>query len=114
MVEFGKYRHVFTIERRDAGTNAFRQPLDTWSTVATLWGEVKTLAGRELVTAREIRPETSIRIETRAGGLPFTSADRIDFQGRKLQILGAWDPEERGRVLFLDCSEWKGAANGGA
>jgi SPP1 family predicted phage head-tail adaptor len=112
MAEIGPKRHRLTIERRSTAENDFGQPSDAWSTVATIWGRVRALSGRELATAAEIRPETSLRVEIRYRS-DLTPEDRFDFNGRKLRILGLWDPEERRRELYADCCEWRGATDGG-
>ena len=114
MARIGSKRHRVTLERLADAENAFGEAAQVWAAVGLeVWAEVKTLAGRELETALQVRAGTSCRVEVRAGELDRpTAADRINFGGRILQILAATDPEERGRDLVLDCAEWPGAHRG--
>jgi SPP1 family predicted phage head-tail adaptor len=105
----GTKRQRVTFERLDSGLDAFRQPVTTWSPVKTVFAEVRSLAGRELMTAQQVRPETTLRVTIRGRELEVTSDMRIDFNGRRLAILAAYDPEEEGRETLIDCAEWKDA-----
>lgn len=109
MVELSKMRHRVTVESPAGELNAFRQPARGWDAGATIWARVTTLSGRELATAQQVRPETTLRVECRYGAAAIRADDRLDFEGRKLRILAVYDPEERRRVLWIDCAEWKDA-----
>ena len=112
MPSIGDKRSRITIQRQSSELNSFRQPKDEWAEVGTYWANVRTLSGRELATARQVRDEVTTRVAMRfQPGVEITPADRIEWHGRKLQILAAFDPDERMRELWLDCAEWKGAEN---
>lgn len=112
MAEIGPKRHRLTIQRRGDGENSFGQPTDAWADLAEVWGRVRTLSGRELATAIQIRPTVTHRVELRYRQ-DLTPEDRLAFNGRVFQILGLWDPEERRRELYLDCCEWQGSSSNG-
>lgn len=111
-VEIGPKRHRVTIETLPDQLDAFRQLAGVWTAGDTVWARVRTLSGREAAAAHQVRPETSLRVEMRYRS-DISPEDRLDFSGRKLKILAAFDPEERGRVLYVDCCEWPGASTGG-
>lgn len=110
MLEVGPMRHRIKVQRQSEGENEFGQDNGEWTEVGTYWARLTALTGRELETARQIRPEVSIRIIMRAGA-DVKAEDRLTHGGRIFSIVSVIDPEERGRFLQIDCSEWKDAEN---
>ncbi len=62
----GKLRHRLAIqepvETRDDHGGITR----TWSTVATVWGSIETLTGRELYEAQQVEARATVRIRIRS------------------------------------------------
>jgi SPP1 family predicted phage head-tail adaptor len=108
----GKKRKQITVEERGSTANSFGQPGEVWSTVASLWASVETLTGREMQAAQQVRAETTVRVKIRGRAFAVTALHRIDYNGRKLKILAAYDPEELGRETWIECAEWPGAESG--
>lgn len=110
MLEVGPMRHRVTVQRQSETRDNFGQDVNEWADLKTYWARLTTLTGRELEAARQVRADVSIRIVMRAGA-DVTAEDRLTHGGRIFSIASVIDPEERGRYLQIDCSEWKGAEN---
>jgi SPP1 family predicted phage head-tail adaptor len=61
-----------TIQQRSTGRDEGGQPIEGWTTVATLWAEVRDITGREYIAAGAEQAEvtTRVRIWRRAGIKP--------------------------------------------
>ena len=79
-------------------------PNTTVGTIATVWGAIEPLNGRELFAAQAINSEITarIRIRYRAG---VTTAMQIEHEGKTYNILSVIDPELRHMELQLMTSE---------
>lgn len=104
MIRAGMLRHRVTLQERSTATDSFGQPIETWSDVGTYWAAVKPLRGREGEAIRQVKAEATHRVVLRAVA-PVTTAMRLVFDGRVLDIIEALDVDERGRELNLVCIE---------
>lgn len=97
-------RHRITIQRRETSYDNLGHESEVWSPIAGLYAEVKELSGRELERARQLVPEATVQVTTRASEILQT--DRILFKGRVLQIASVVpDVLNTSRVCL--CSEVK-------
>lgn len=98
------FRHRVTLQQRAADQDEAGQPVDTWKDVATVWGAVEPLRGREYFAAAQVQAEVTTRIRIRycRGIRPDM---RVLYDGRLFNILSVIDPEERHRELQLMCRE---------
>lgn len=99
----GTLRHRVAIEQLVANSptqNAGGEMDETWTNVATVWGAVEPLRGRELFAAQQVASEVTgtIRIRYLAGVTPKM---RCVFGTRNYDILSAVNPDERNRELIL-------------
>ena len=102
----GSLRHRVTIQRLTITQGPSGDLVETWADVATLWGAVEPLSGREYWQAQQVAAETSIRVRIRyRAGLDTTM--RVIHDARTLEILSIVDPEERHAELQLMCRELK-------
>lgn len=101
----GKLRHRITLQAQSATQDAFGGQANTWTDVATVWAEIITLEGRELLAAQAVHNESRYKIRIRgiAGGV--NPAWRVKFGSRYFNILNAMNAEERGIEWQLLCSE---------
>lgn len=100
----GHLRHSVTLQERTTDQDETGAQIETWADVATVWGAVEPLSGRELFTAQQVKAEVTAQITIRyRSGISATM--RIVFEGRLYNILAVIDPEERHRELQLLCSE---------
>lgn len=103
----GRLRHRVTLQSQTTEYDALgRQSRDSakWTKVTDLWAEVKELSGRESETAKQISADAShsVTIRFRAG---VTSANRLVFRGRVLEIKAVLDDDSTQRELLLLCGE---------
>ena len=101
----GPLRHLISIqsptESQDAESG---EAVYTFAEVATRWGAIEDLSGRELSEAQQIASRASVRVRMRHySGL--TTQDRLVGNGRTLEVVHAGDPEGRGRVSVVLCTE---------
>jgi len=99
----GLLRHRVTIQQLVSASpqqDAGGEPDESWSAVATVWGAVEPLRGRELFAAQQVSSEVTglIRIRYRAGVTPKM---RCVFGTRNYDILAVVDPLERHREMQL-------------
>lgn len=104
-MNIGDLRHRITLQECVSGQDEAGQPVQEWQDVATVWGAVEPLRGREYFAAQQVQAEvtTRIRIRYRKGIRPEM---RVLYDGRIFQIVAPpIDPEERHREIHLMCKE---------
>lgn len=104
MIRAGTLRKLVTIQtitRADDGAGGFTE---TWTDTATVRAAVAPLEGREQLEAMQtgLRQPVRVRMRYRAG---VTTAQRLVYEGRTLEIQSVVDPEERHRELVLLATE---------
>lgn len=106
----GKLRHRLELQANSQAVDAYGDPRPSrnnaasWTTEATVWGEVRPLVGREAVEASRVVAELThwVFIRYRAG---VTPQKRIKWGSRIFNILSVANVEERGRELQIMCKE---------
>jgi len=61
----GRLRHRLQIQSLAYARNNEGGNTPTWSTVATVWGSIEPLSGRELTEAQQVNTRASVRIRMR-------------------------------------------------
>lgn len=106
-MQAGKLRHRVTIKAVSNTQDSFGdESIDTevWTTVATVWADVKPLLGKELIQAQQLHLETTHQVTLRyRRGLNTTN--KLVFKDRDLNILGFIDEGEDQTTLLLQCVE---------
>ena len=104
-MQSGKLRKRLIIQQRSSTQDQYNQPLTTWSDVATVWGSIQPLTGRELIAGQAVNSEISHLVEIRY--MPgITAAMRISYNGRFFNITSPpINENERNRMITLMCSE---------
>jgi len=79
-------------------------PLESWTTVATVWAAIADISGKEYLQAATVQSEvtTRIKIRYRTGTTPSM---RVLYGSRVFHILSVIDKDERHRVIELMCKE---------
>lgn len=105
----GSLNRRISIQQRSTTNNTFGEQSTTWSTVATVWGEISPLSARELMAAQAVQSEVSHQITVRYQAIfanPKTVAGmRAVYNGRIFNIHGSMNQDERNRVVVLSASE---------
>ena len=84
-VEAGRLRHRLTIQRATEVKNSSGEIIQTWATIATRWGAVEPLTGREQWLAQQANAIATHRVTIRYySGL--TEKDRFLYGTRVLNI----------------------------
>ncbi len=99
----GELRHRVQLQTKTVTRNSFSEEVRAWSTLATVWGRVKTLSGDEsIVQSQETATLThEILIRAYAGVSPV---QRVLWQSRVFEIHSVV-PDERNQQMTLFCSE---------
>lgn len=105
MTAIGELRHTITIETKTQTANASAGNDEVWSTfAANVWAKIEPKSGREILAADGVAHRVSHRITIR--WRPTVKAFmRVDFQGRKMNIVGIIEEAENRRFTILDCEE---------
>ena len=77
-----------------------------WSTVATVWGELRPVGGRERLEAMRLQGEVTHRIAIRyRAGLALDSQWRLKLGARVFNVRAVVNVGERDRFFELLCHE---------
>ena len=100
----GQLRHRVTIQTPGGSASAFGEVAETWSTVATVWAAVEPLKSEERRENDQGKTFTSHRVLLRYRD-DVTTAERLQFDGRVLNIASVVNDKEKGVMLELACIE---------
>lgn len=100
----GALRERVTIERETRTADGLGGWSSSWAAVATVWARVEQLAAAEPVEAERLVARGGYRITIRHRS-DLTTADRLAWRGRILNIRGLSNKDERRRYLTIDCDD---------
>ena len=105
----GQLRKRVLVQSRSSSPDAIGGQSTTWADLKTIWAEVTALSGRELMLAQTIAAEVTHEINCRYDPVfadPRTvAAYRIVYNGRRFNIHGVQNEDERNRRITLQASE---------
>lgn len=101
-MQIGKFNRRVVIESQSATQDDIGQPVLTWTTLATVWANVRYLNGTESIKADAVTSaaKVSIRIRRRTD---VTSAMRVTLGATVFQILAVLPDEQDKQRLDLAC-----------
>lgn len=101
-MQAGRLRNRVTIEQLSATQDAIGQPVTTWTTLATVWADVRYLNGAEAIRAdaQTSIAKASIRIRRRTD---VTPAMRVVYGSTTFQITAVLPDEQAKERLDLVC-----------
>lgn len=110
-MQAGRLRQQITIQQRAIVPDATGQPVEQWSTLATVPANVRMLSGSERYTpaAGQQVARNAYRVQIRYRS-DVTPLNRILHGAKVLDIEAARDPDGRQRELLCDCVELVGVA----
>lgn len=100
----GQLDQRVTLQSRGSGVNAFGEPNGSWSTVATVWGAVQPLLGREFLEGRQAEGELTTRIRIRYR-TDVTPTMRAVHGAVTYDIVSVMSPDTDRRETILMCRE---------
>lgn len=108
LVDIGFLRHRLTVEQASDVADGGGGFTTTWTTVATRWGSIQPLSGREAFEAQQVQGRLTHKIRMRwLTGL--TTSMRISFSSRLFNIRSIQDEQEHKVVQTLLCEEGAGS-----
>lgn len=108
MAGAGELDRRITLQRAtvsDTG-NAYGEPQETWTTIATVWARRMDASAAEKYRAREVGAEITRRFRIRYSSdvSDISPTDRLLYNSVIHQITGIWEPEDtRNRWIEIDC-----------
>lgn len=103
----GRLRHRLTVQTATISQNAFGEPVQTWTTLATVWGAVEPLRGAERQRAMQVSATEEVKIVLRhsatIGGIK--PDDRILYGSKVYDISAVMNIDERNRELNVMAKE---------
>lgn len=101
----GTLRTRVVIQAATASQDTFGGESKTWTTLATVWGEVKPLSGREYMQARQAQADVTTRITIRyRDDITITPACRITWNGHTYDVKDVIHDAQQ-RQYQLMCAE---------
>lgn len=108
VIRAGKLRQRVSIQTRTTAANTYNEPVETWTTTATVWGELTPL----LTGTREAMALGSDILQARVSWqcrLRYTDlspvTNRLLIDGRLFEVTGVTDPDGRKAELVAFCYE---------
>jgi SPP1 family predicted phage head-tail adaptor len=96
-MDAGRLDRRIVLKRRKTGTNGFGEPLDEWSTLATVWAHVAPVSDGERWRAGETLAAKLCRFTIRysATVAVLDPRDQIEYDGRVWDIQGVKEMARR-------------------
>lgn len=104
----GQFRTPVLLQRRSPSTDAEGAPLDDWTTIGTIWTDIQSTAGVEVLQAQQEEARITHQVTARwhPSLVPPLGHDcRLLWGARILDISMAMDPEQRNREIDMFCVE---------
>lgn len=102
-IDPGRLRNEVAIQSRTVAANSTGEPVQTWSTLATVWARVEPISGTESALFNQQWPSATHVVTMRHYDL--TPRHRLLFGSRVLEISGVIDVLEAGIVIKAYCQE---------
>lgn len=107
----GQLRHRVTLQTATETQNTFGELTRTWATLATVWGSVEPLTGREFMDGRLVEAEISTRIRIRRRS-DVTEANRVVWSepggtAHTFEVVAVIEDATHQREQQLMCTEIK-------
>ena len=103
-MQAGRLRHRLILQSKAETRDSYGATLITWDTVATVWGAIEPLSGKEYFAQQEVQSESKVRIVLRyySGVLPSW---RVSHGGLYYDIEDVLNHDTRNRQLTLMCRQ---------
>lgn len=108
-MQAGRLRERLAIQGYAVVADGMGGETQSWSTLATVWGQVRMVAGLEQYStaADQVQGTVTHKVNLRqnAGDVALTVRHRFNWGGRILQIVSIGDMEGRRREQVVLCRE---------
>ena len=113
-MQAGLLRKRIVLQSRPAPLDSSGSTSNVWTDVATVWGDLKPMSGRNLMAAQAVKSELSheitLRYRPEFANPILASEMRVVYSGRYFNIHAVLNRDERNREITLMAFE--GANNG--
>jgi len=100
----GSLRHRLAIQSKTEAPDDLNEPVETWSTLTTVWGRVAPAKAAEAYEGTQNVPRITHEITIRYLST-ITENMRISHDGRYFYIHGIRNNDERNIMQTLECNE---------
>lgn len=110
-MRISKLQQRISVQRRSSTLDAYGQEINSWTTIGTVWAEVKPLSGKEKMRSNAMVVESQLthQVTVRYSELflPSIEADawRILFGTRIFNITASMNVDEASKYIIFDCTE---------
>lgn len=105
MPNIGDMKHYLTLQQYGtAAQNAFGEETQGWADRTSCWAQIMPLSGDELMTARQLNPEVTHRIDMWYTAAMYTQ-QRLKYGTRYFYILSVVNVNEESQFMQLMCVE---------
>lgn len=101
----GRLRNRIELQRKTTTRDASGEPIETWSTYATVWAEYIGGAGAERLVGQQVTGRGGVVWRIRYRNPEPTITERVKFGTRTFDINDADSVENRNREILLACTE---------
>ncbi len=103
----GRLREIVTFQRRSTAQDGFGEQSKDYTDLATVWGAVEPLSGREFFAAQQVQSDVSVRVTCRYSSAiaGVTEKDRIQHGAVFYDIRSVIDVDSRHRELQFMCTK---------
>lgn len=101
----GTLNRRITIKVPSTTQDGYGQEAQTWTDVVTCWASIKAATSREVYAAAGFVSQLSHIVTIRYTSAQITSAMRVSYDNRVLQVQAVVDPDESRVVLNIFCLE---------
>ena len=106
-MQAGRLKNRVTIQQQSTVQDSIGQPVNTWTTYATVWADIRNRSGVESIKAGELTStvRASIRVRYKAG---ITAAMRVVHGSITYQIKSVLRDEQNKDYMDLVCEAYGG------
>lgn len=102
----GNLRQRVQIQNFTQAQDDYGQPIETWSTAATVWAAVEPLRGSEFFAAQQVQSDTDVKIRIRyRDDITIDTKSRVLHETHTYDVMNVLHVSERHRELHLMCKE---------
>lgn len=103
-VTVGDMRERVTLQAATDTTDAIGGLVRSWTDVATVWARVEEMSAREQYHREQIQSSANFAVTIRYRA-DVTTKNRVIWRGRRFEIVGRPNLDERRRFMRLACEE---------
>lgn len=108
MMYLGRMRHRLVIQHLESTRDGHGAPVETWTDVATVWGSIEALSGREFFASQQTHGVVSCKVRIRhRDDLRASTEWRLSHAGRILGIAAVLPANDRSAMTIM-CREVDG------